>query len=224
MGDSLMRLGSAACLFLNLVLSGTAFGADSIRGQVFIVTQGGENVRLGLVTVALYPEKEMLAYIARRSEEARLEREAIAPALDAAMESLSTANAQYENALKMVGMRDGGSSLNQRYDEVQRLQRVIWEGESRLRGLDSADFYFMMLPKPLRTSVTDAEGAFSIVIPKTGKYALTARGERNVSGTVETYSWLVRMPEEARTGTKVLLSNSTLTYAGSPLSLVLTRE
>jgi hypothetical protein len=219
--------GIASILFLGLLLLGSSHGpgTDPIRGQVFIVTKGGENVKLGLVTVALYSESMIGQHIEKRNEDARLEAEAAEFELVTARERLATAKILLDEAIKKVARKEGNATLSiQHHDEVERLQSVIRFQESRLREFNTAELYFVAMPRPLATAETDADGDFKILIPRRGKYILAARADRHVSNDVEIYHWLVRVPENARRGTKLLLSNTTMTNSGSPLSLVLTRD
>jgi hypothetical protein len=61
-------------------------------------------------------------------------------------------------------------------------------------------------------------------VPSFGKFVLAAHTQRRVFNATEEYFWLVGLPDDARKGVPVLLSNSTLTTAGSPLSLIKTEE
>lgn len=89
---------------------------------------------------------------------------------------------------------------------------------------DSGRYFLGDLPPALATAQTDASGDFVIEVPRKGRFVLAAYAQRYVLGTTEEYCWLMRLPDDARAGAKVLLSNETLTTAESPLSLVHTKE
>ena len=104
-------------------------------------------------------------------------------------------------------------SLATRLTEVSDLIR-------RYDDLGSSARYFEGLPTALASAQTDADGKFSLHVPKKGRYAVAAHAQRQVLDVTEEYFWLVLVPEEAREGTPVLISNQTLTTGQSPLSVI----
>jgi hypothetical protein len=65
--------------------SSSRIQADLIKGQIFIVTKGRENVRLGLVSVQAFSDSTILSHIASRRAAADTLRKAIQPQLDASL-------------------------------------------------------------------------------------------------------------------------------------------
>jgi hypothetical protein len=96
--------------------------------------------------------------------------------------------------------------------------------QKRLEQWHSAKFYLADFPKPIGSAQTDADGEFTLAVPSRGAYVLGAETSREVSSDSEDYVWLIRVPEGARSGTKVLLSNETLVTGDSPLSLLHTEK
>lgn len=70
---------------------------DSVprRGQIFIVTEGRENVRLALVTVGLFREEEIQAHIAARRELAAEQMDSLNQLLGPARAALDAAKSSY---------------------------------------------------------------------------------------------------------------------------------
>jgi hypothetical protein len=69
-----------------------------LDGDVFIVTQGAENVKLGLVEVQVLPYGETKTSIAKTRAQAEREVANLQPKLDAARTALASAEARYNAA------------------------------------------------------------------------------------------------------------------------------
>ena len=54
-----------AVLFLCFAFAGCSPREEKIDGSIFIVTKGGENVKLGLVAVFLFDEQQIAPYMAK---------------------------------------------------------------------------------------------------------------------------------------------------------------
>ena len=163
------------------------------------------------------------------------------PELSRARVDLFDAKERYEAVTWRAGLRDSTNFVTEldvlratfqratrRYEALR--SRVPPPPKLRMPDIHSeprlaSAFYFSQLPAPIATTQTDAEGRFSLAVPKKGRFVLTARASRLVPGSeTESYFWLVQLPRDSRDGAPVLLSNTTLTTARSPLSLVHTEE
>jgi hypothetical protein len=244
-----------------------------VNGQVFIVTEGSNNVRLGLVWVAAFPESTAQTSVAlvraqfdsltraaegiRRLRQERVD-SANAAHLMRANHSLQLAIREHEAAIAKVkhlraainrawdAVKAGDQSVSMKEiddlniatreaeqvatekDELVEIARSKNDSVSPRPVLanpdapwDMDEAYLEALPiGAIARAQTDANGDFTLRLPRYGRFVLAARAERRVLDTTEKYSWLIRLPDEAMTGTKVLLSNETLTTGSSPLSLV----
>lgn len=88
-----------------------------------------------------------------------------------------------------------------------------------LESSNCSEFYFNGLPAAALTTQSDAAGEFSLRVPDGKSYVLAAHTTRVVGTGTEDYYWLVRIPEFALKGEKLLLSNETLSTGASPISL-----
>lgn len=142
-----------------------------ISGDIFIVTKGAGNYKLGLVKVSAIPEEIIQQYI---------------------------------NNKKL-----------QRGNEILQSKQVRYE---------SANSYFedVNFPQGVATTTTDAEGKFTLKLPKFGRYALAARAERSVINKTEEYNWLVWINASDSNPNNIKLSNDNLTDANSLDSLIKT--
>lgn len=237
----------------------TEFGTGTPRrGQVFIVTEGRENVRLALVQIGLFPEAAVVEHVAARRVAAETFRDSLrAPtasaraAMNEAMQNVQSPRQVWDRLVakkeELTFRRDGfeensaGYEANmaairavitkqERYIQIAEETRVnaaacierFRELEERSGYLESGAFYVADLGGAAATAESDANGDFVIRVPKNGQYVVAARTERKVGTKTESYAWLFRVPPATADDAPILLSNSTLTTSGSPLSLVTT--
>lgn len=228
---------------------------DTVRGQVFIVTQGRENVKLGLVTVVLYSNSTVRQHIVLKQGEAEPKRRALELQMAAVEKSIAEAQGRVMASIHSSDVAEkrhdqafqrqmDAGALTQGWDENGRQSDAAWnesfahlgrakqwEAEAAKRratlttlkaeyeAWDSGSYLLEGLPEPLTRTQTDANGEFTIQVPRKGTYALAAHADRTVFGSSEEYTWIVQIPDATRQGEKLLLSNETLTTEGSPLSL-----
>ena len=185
-------------------------GKITVTGQVFIVTKGGDNIKLGGVHVKLYTEEEVETMIKSRQEEAqkkmsyndpRIEKAKImSDAADKAIESLEYGSDGYSNASNRK------ATANNYYSAVLS-DREAWL---------SSDAYFDAFPYRLADAETDADAKFSISVPTNGKFVLIARASRKVGDSDEYYYWMVRLAMNGENNKTILLNNENITASGSP--------
>lgn len=221
-----------------------------LSGEVFIVTQGGPSIKLGLVTVVAIPESDMLAHIKRRQEAAVAAADSLIPRLDAARAAVEAAEGavsqadkevevaakrahqEYMACLGTAASRGECSAAKPSYEQIKHdllwrrkqevraresaLARLNVEGES----LTSSDFYMRELPPGIATAKTNADGLFTMNLPRTGRFALAARASRQLLGQVENYYWLVWVSLDGASSKRILLSNDNLTTVESPESVI----
>jgi hypothetical protein len=65
---------------------------------------------------------------------------------------------------------------------------------------------------------TDADGRFSLDVPRFGRFFLAATSQRKLMDETETYFWLVRVPDSSQKNAPILLCNSNLLPEGAKLS------
>src|SRR5439155_11434778 len=104
---------------------------DTIKGQVFIVTQGRANVKLGLVTVALFSEAAVRDHIAARQAVANANRAALPSKVSEAKAALETAQAKYENALRVANAQE--AAFDKRLAEYESVLEEIQVGKAGAR-------------------------------------------------------------------------------------------
>jgi len=227
---SLIRL--APC-FLAIPMLLTACGPNEreLTGQVFIVTQGGDNKKLGLVEVLAFPENnsEVLTYF-KTSHAALVARrppaEAAYNASKTAYEEARDRDSQEEKTIKHLldfardpykdlsarrAALSSASAHTKRFEkttqEVALLRKQLTDAIDTQIFWLSSELYFQKLPTHLATAKTktDADGKFSMKLPA-GRYVVAAAATRKVSDKEEKYFWLIRVDTSAR-NESVMLSN-----------------
>jgi hypothetical protein len=69
-----------------------------LTGEVFIVTQGGENVRLGLVEVRAIPEDQVKQFIAKKQAQIKQEQARLMGAMESSKAAQDKARAEFQAA------------------------------------------------------------------------------------------------------------------------------
>jgi len=200
-----------------------------LNGDVFIVTRGGENIKLGLVTVTAVPETAMLSYVQIRNALADNEHLRLRPQINQARETLATARA-VENSANDAYERtiQSGSSTDEAWDKYKRAGERSRQQQAALTSLldadaylDSPAFFFENVPAGVCSAKTDADGKFGMALPPGARVALVARAQRQVMDKTEEYYWMVWVTPQQGQPTRVFLSNDNLLTVPSTESVLL---
>ena len=212
-----------------------------LDGDVFIVTQGAENVKLGLVEVRILPYEETKNSIAKTKAQAEREVANLRPRLDTARQALASAErrdkaagAEYtatqNRATDAIG-DDSFDALSQAADAafnrmmaaseaVGSAKSAIADLEKQARKLNSGALYFASLPPPAASVKTDADGKFSIPLDRKVIVVLAASATRRLLDKTEDYYWLVTVSLNGQPSKRIFLSNDNLATSDSKDSLV----
>ena len=160
------------------MLTSLAAGRD-ISGQVFIVTRGGESVKLGLVTVTAYDADQVAAVVKEADEKTSAERsqlQRVEEAADAAYKRFS----------------DSRGSDHGKWLDALNLEE---KAQRRRAYLTSSFYYSKSFPPELASVKSDADGHFRVSVPDGKPITLRAWSTRELSDSVECYDWFVRVPD-----------------------------
>ena len=86
----------------------------------------------------------------------------------------------------------------------------------KLRYYHSQDFYFSHLRSPVLTVESDADGKFTIQVPRTGEYVIAAQTERLAPKETERYYWLQPVALNGQQQAVLNLSNLNLYLVRTP--------
>lgn len=235
-----------AVLFCGLVLLAELFGCTSqrqgeLKGEVFIVTKGGENIKLGLVEIVVIPEAEMNAAIEKKKPvidstltQLRSEAEKATAEYNPVHQAYEQANQNYERAQSEYIAAIGSGQFDQAYKRSQywsdQRMKLFKEdldksskkmmAESKAKGFPTAEFFFDGLPSGVSKTMTDSNGQFSLALPRKGRFALAAHAERQLPDeSHEKYYWLVWVSLDGQPTKAIMLSNHNLMTSDSPDSV-----
>jgi formylglycine-generating enzyme required for sulfatase activity len=163
-------------------------GKREVTGQVFVVTKGGENVKLGLVGIHVVGEKELAEIAGRVQRQAATNR--------ANLELLKGLENDVQ-ALVRKAPPEFASPLKRLEEAISRRRLAESMKDSPTVNL------FRMLP-PLVTQ-SDADGVF--VVQASEKDWFAARGQRRAGDSTENYLWVMQLLGGQK---KLLVSNDRL--------------
>jgi formylglycine-generating enzyme len=179
---------------------GGCSGKREVTGQVFVVTNGGENVKLGLVDIHIVNER-LLAEIAR-------------PLVGRAMTNKANAMLLKELAVEFeVLVKQAPSGFQSPLEELSKFVTRRADTE-RLLAESLEDALFKNLPPAV--AQTDADGMFTVELLETEW--LAARGQRRIGNSTENYFWLIPTKGAHK---KLLLSNDRMLADADAIMLVL---
>lgn len=210
----------------------------TLDGDVFIVTAGAENLKLGLVEVRILPYEETMKSIAQTTAQATQEIATLQPKLDAARKGVESAKArgralgqestakvdQISSANDYEAAADEANAAIDRYggalQGIGTAKRTLAEVEEQIRAQNSGARYFASLPSPLASVKTDADGKFSIQLDRNATVVLAAFATRQMIGKAEKYHWLIKISLDGQSSKRIFLSNDNLATSASKDSLV----
>jgi len=186
----------------SIICSASNLHSEEIKGEVFIVTKGGDNKRLGRVSVRVLDFSTAAASVVKKSQ--------------AAAEILPQLRAMKEKAKADSDKVDILSA-----EHKERFQTYLdWLCVTSYYG--SGRFYFADLPDPIAETKTDSDGKYSVTVPAPGQYALAAVAERTIGSSEEHYYWLISVTVKSGSATDGTLSNDNLASANSNESMITT--
>ena len=202
----------------------------TIQGQVFIVTKGRTNVRLALVGVSAFPERDILepTKLSASVERIRAKNSAEIDDLKVVLKEHRQKLAEIEAALSEAYMKADFSSISSISDtkvegkNISSLtkakpfaEQVVKTDLSQIARLEqmTKDLYSPMnavlgLSDPIAVAKTDPDGIFEMTVPA-GVYALRAKTSRLAGSVDEEYLWFVRV-DATKSNQKIMLSNDNL--------------
>jgi formylglycine-generating enzyme required for sulfatase activity len=177
-------------------------GKREITGQVFVVTKGGENVKLGLIGIHVVAERELGEIAGRILNQGATNR--------ANLELLVGLEKEIEAMVEMAPP-DFDSPVKQVAETV--LGRRLAKTETLMQETPTEILFLHMSPPVTRT---DADGVFVVEASETDW--LAARGQRRVGASTENYLWLIPLRGVEK---RLLVSNDRLIGEGEDLLRIL---
>ena len=222
----------------------------TVDGEVFIATQGGQNVKLGLVEIGLIPmdllvqhskqkqdeREQALAQLDPKIKEAEKESEALKKEWERLRDKRKEASEASMSVLhaKPMNWRAYGeaSRVEDEAGKAEREAAKPWNDAARKAGrlrseravFFSASFFLDGIPPAIRVTKTNSDGRFHVIVPGNGSFALSATASRHVGDKVEKYYWAVKVDTAAGVNQTINLANDNMTSSAAPQSVIHTLE
>lgn len=207
------------------VLSHAPAESHVISGQVFVVTQGRDNIKLALVAVGAIPRGEFDQYLKTKQSKKLEQQQLLLPKYIEAKKHLLLLKESYKATNNFMNTRIRIQLHNEAENPSEEFEKSIDRDKANLDKtkteinkikaemaeyelFDKVEFLFEGQPHPSTIAKTDADGKFSLTLPK-GKYVITANSSRSVGSHSETYYWLVSV-DAASPNQSLMLSNDNL--------------
>jgi hypothetical protein len=189
-----------------------------LTGEVFIVTKRGITYRLAAVPVSAIPEEVAKKHLKSKSVQRDLELESLQLDIESLTSTLRDTQAT-EHRLWSILQEDetnpqNSTSWSAAYKKTKNITKEIAHLHSRRKQLTSDEYFFDGLPSGISTARTDADGRFSLFIPREGRYVIAARGPGDTYRDAEPY-WLVSMSLDGEASKRLILTNGNVLGARS---------
>lgn len=204
-------------LLLLIGLLQTGCFKKEVEGQVFVVTKGGENIKMGLVDVYVFPEENFRKVASNVTQELLENAKARQMAFRRreASENPLRDGARRLIALKTEVERDSKLSEPYRRDAIELIRKAEAEVNAQEKELETS----IRIPKVMEASdlisselyglapagKSDADGIFRVKARKGD--VIYASGSRRVGDESEYYYWVVQVSNPK---SRLLISNDNL--------------
>ena len=219
-------LGILASLLV-FAVAGCKPKETTLSGQVFIVTKGAENFKLGDVEVLLIEKSQVTNYLQKKQpaieSKMTLAQEELEKIKVGHVPDVLLTNADFAKALSKF------NELQKNYDKAvsdseTEAESILAKMQSALDQMKTAqtavltslenyptpaDYLEDFSPDISQKTTTDADGKFFLSYPSTKRFAIFAHAQRMVLDKTETYYWLVDAPTGEKP-TQIFLSNNNL--------------
>lgn len=193
-------------VLINIAIGFLLFKPDiTIDGEIFIVTKGGQNIKLARVAVNVFPMDTFLPYLLERKKERDAQLSIILRKIEATRAEYDAAFQKAENAFNW-DFDNFDKAIEAREKSDLKYQKLRTEREE----ITSCNFFFRELPAPLTSTKTNSEGKFNILIPGYCLHVIAASATRHVSNDVEKYYWIKTIDPKNGSRQTVTLSNGNL--------------
>jgi hypothetical protein len=212
------------CFFCNHAWKGhlgdaRATADGELRGDVFVISRRKERRALGLIVVHAIPEDALKPHLERRTAQRALRSGKVQREIDAVATTLAEARAE-ENRLWTIQKQDDSNLQKAKawsvaYTNTKTITRQLEDLRTRRQHLSSAEHFLENLPAAISTATTDADGTFTLAIPRDGRFGIVARASRAFDDDEQTYLWFVWISLDGEPAKRLVLNNDNVVGAGS---------
>ncbi len=189
------------------------FAAGTLHGQIFVTTKGGVNVKLGSVTILLYSPDVITPFANKVNLQHAQQMASLRAQIIVAKADMYNKEAQ---CLRNVGMAD----LHEAYVTYEQAATTFDTLTSQLQDCTSDTSLFQDLPPPILSTTSDANGEFTLPIPRYGKHVICAQASRQLQSHTEAYYWMISTTMDGDGNKSIVLANNNMADANAAESLL----
>ena len=191
-----------------------------LTGSVNVVLRRKKKHPLGFVVLHAIPEEDLKKHLERRagqreSKLAKLQREidAVAPTLaQAQAEEDRLWNIQKQDESNLAKAKAWSAAFNRTKEITRQLDDLLM----RRQRLTSGELFLQDLPSAISSATTNADGSFTLAIPRDGRYGIVARADREPGEDGQPYVWFVWVTLNGEPTKRLVLNNDNIVGSGSP--------
>jgi len=193
-----------------------------LTGDVCVMTRRTGRHALARVAVNVIPEHLLKQHLENKRAQWERETKRLQREIDTVASWLDKVRGEEERLWKIQDrdkddMRKA-SAWNSAYNKMKTIIEQRDELLVRQRRLISGEPFFQDLPSPISSTKTDADGRFTVAIPREGRYGIVARAARDLDHETRIYTWFVWVSLDGASATRLVLNDDNVVGAGSPHS------
>jgi hypothetical protein len=213
------------CFFCNYTWKCRAGDARAVpdgelTGAMFVVATRKRRLSLGLVELHAIPEEALKKHLQRRTAQRELEIGKLQREIDALTATLEKVRAEEDRLWKIQKQDESdlrkANAWSVAYNNTKRLTKQFEDLRTRRQHLTSGDHFLQDLPSAISSATTNADGTFTLPIPRDGRYGIVARASRDLGEEKQTYFWFVWVSLDGALAKRLVLNNDNIVGAGSP--------
>lgn len=217
-------VGIAALGFLYFMVVG---GPQTIRGKVFRVNESGRSFKIALAKVDVYKLSDIKAEVELKQNELRQLKVELDDKEKVWREKANISNPAWMKTLDAVTTGDENAEALEKISEPLQRTTEIARGqyeavEKQWYAYLNVPDFFGDFPSPIATTVTDADGVFSLKVNGRGSFAVAVSATKSEDGRSQYFYWLVLAPRDQNGEKELVLSDNNMISKESKETLLLT--
>lgn len=190
-----------------------------LTGQVVLTARNGTKHKLGSIAVSVIPEEAFRKHLQSKTRYAELEGPKLQRSIDRLAAKLRLTRVDEDRLWKIL-QRDEhnprkADAWSVAYRKTKNLAEDIEELQAQQRQLKSGEYFFEGLPAGI-AAAPDANGKFTLEIPRAGRYGVAARACRELLKDTETHFWFVWVRFDRERSKRLMLTNENVLGGQSP--------
>lgn len=182
----------------------------TVKGEVFVVTNGAQNIRLGRIAVSAYEPQIIREHLQSRN---KMQVAALTEMLKRATtiytkyketeEQLAKANDYYWQRHGTWDEERAGKAVKDLKDRIESLNLQTKEIAEETEELNGHNFLFRQMPPTDYSAMTDSDGKYQLKVPKNRSLVVVAYGKY----LKEELIWMMPIPTPKGDVIEMTLSN-----------------